>query len=92
MLYDQLEQSIHEWTTIISESSLQLFTVLKEAKSQPRIEHTVTVCSVLTWHVHVCGQLLNPADSKVFSDLPQCVTDAHALLCILQQVSSARKP
>ena len=67
LLYDQLkEQNIDEWTTIISESSLQLFTVLKEPKCQPRIERTVTVYSDLSWHVHVCGQLLNPADSEVF--------------------------
>ena len=50
-------------------------------------------CSDLSyaWHVHVCGQLLNPADSEVFSDLPQCVTDiiCSPLLSILQQVSSA---
>ena len=49
----------------------------------------MTVCSDLSWHVHVCGQLLNPADSEVFSDLPQCVTDIHSLLSILQQVASA---
>ena len=91
-LYDQLkEQNTDEWTTIISESSLQLFTVLKEPKCQPRIQRTVTVCtcSDLSWHVHVCGQLLNPANSEVFSDLPQCVTDICSLLSILQQVSSA---
>ena len=37
----------------------------------------------------MCGQLLNPPDSEVFSDLPQCVTDIRSLLSILQQVSSA---
>ena len=37
LLYDQLkEQNIDKWTTIISESSLQLFTVLKEPKSVSR--------------------------------------------------------
>ena len=51
---------------------------------------TVCTCSDLSWHahVHVCGQLLNPADSEVFSDLPQCVTDIRSLF-ILQQVASA---
>jgi hypothetical protein len=90
LLYDQLkEQNIDEWTTIISDSSLQLFTVRKETMCQPRIERTVTVCSDLSWHVHVCGRLLNPADSEVFSDLAQCVTDIRSLTSILEQVASA---
>ena len=41
-LYDQLkEQNTDEWTTIISESSPQLFTVLKEPKCQLRIQHII---------------------------------------------------
>lgn len=91
LLYDQLkEQDIDEWTTIISDTSLQLFTVQAEAMCQPRIERTVTISSDLSWHVHVCGQLINPADSEVFADLPQCVSDLHSLLSILQQVASAQ--
>ena len=41
LLYDQVkEQNLDEWTAIISDSSLQLFTVQKEAtsKCQPRID------------------------------------------------------
>ena len=54
-LYDQLkEQNTDKWTTIVSESSLQLFTVLKEPKCQRRIQRTVKVCTchVQTSHMH----------------------------------------
>ena len=54
--YDQLkEQNIDEWTTIISVSSLQLFTVLKD-----------TTCSDSLFRPLACGWLLNPADSEAF--------------------------
>ena len=38
----------------------------------------------------MCGRLINPADSVVLSDVPQCVSDVHSLLFILQQVASAQ--
>ena len=87
------EQNTDEWTTIISESSPQLFTVLKEPKCQLRIQHIILwqFVHVLTshgmcMHVHVCGQLLNPADSNIFWPTAMCHWYMLPLLSILQQV------
>lgn len=37
----------------------------------------------------MCGWVLNPANSDVFSDLPMRINDIHSLLFIHQQVASA---
>ena len=92
LLYNQLkQQNLDEWTTITSDSSLQLFTVRKEAMCQSRIERTVTICSDLSWHVHVCGWIYSLLIQMFFfSDLPQCVGNIHSPLSILREVASAQ--
>ena len=91
LLNDQIkEQNLTKWTTIAFDTSLQLFTLQKNENLCPlRIKRTVTLCADLSWHVYVCGRLLDPTVSDVFSDLPFCVNDINSLLSILQRISSA---
>ena len=90
LLHDQLkEEGVDKWTTIRSDSSLQVFTIQNKATGQPRVDRTVTVNSDLSWCVYVCDRLLKPEESGFFSGLPVHVSNIHSPLSILRQVESA---
>ena len=91
LLHDLIkEQGFPKWATILSDTSIQLFTVQQQVMSLPRIERTVIVQSNLSWYACVCGRLLHPDDCKNFSDLPKHVSDINSLSSIFERAVSAQ--
>lgn len=62
------QQGFPNWTIILSDTSIQLFTVQQQATcmSLPRIKRTVTVQSNLSWYVYVSGRLLYLDNCETF--------------------------